>query len=67
MQVVAQQGDTLDRVCARFYGRTVDVFETVLTANPGLADLGTILPHGTRITLPDVPTAPVADTINLWD
>ncbi|EJC6492054.1 phage tail protein, partial [Salmonella enterica] len=26
-----------------------------------------ILPHGTAIDLPDVPSSPVTNTINLWE
>lgn len=40
---------------------------TVLAANPGLAELGAVLPHGTAVELPDVQTAPVAETVNLWE
>ncbi|RRA47068.1 tail protein X, partial [Cronobacter sakazakii] len=47
MKTFALQGDTLDAICARHYGRTEGVVETVLTANPGLAELGAVLPHGT--------------------
>ncbi|EQA9897268.1 tail protein X, partial [Escherichia coli] len=39
----------------------------VLAANPGLAELGAVLPHGTAVELPDVQTAPVAETVNLWE
>ncbi|MGP4885272.1 tail protein X, partial [Klebsiella pneumoniae] len=28
MQTIAQQGDTLDMICARYYGRTEGVFES---------------------------------------
>ena len=51
-------GDTLDAVCARFYGRTAGVVEAVLKANSGLAELGVILPHGTPVEMPEVDTAP---------
>ncbi|EOO9425743.1 tail protein X [Escherichia coli] len=67
MKVYAMQGDTLDALCARYYGRTENVVETVLQANPGLSELGVILPHGTLIDLPDVETSPTAETLNLWD
>ncbi|MDA4831763.1 tail protein X, partial [Enterobacter hormaechei] len=50
--------DTLDALCAQYYGRTEGVVETVLQANPGLSELGVILPHGTAIDLPDVETSP---------
>ena len=59
MQAIAQQGDTLDMICARYYGRTEGVFESVLAANPGLAELGAVLPHGTVVELPDVQSSPV--------
>ncbi|MDM6719578.1 tail protein X [Escherichia coli] len=67
MRVYAMQGDTLDALCARYYGRTEGVVEMVLKANPGLSELGVILPHGTAIDLPDVSSSPVAKTINLWE
>ncbi|EIN1870718.1 tail protein X [Salmonella enterica subsp. enterica serovar Banana] len=67
MKVWAMQGDTLDALCARYYGRTEGVVETVLQANPGLSELGVILPHGTAIDLPDAETSPTAETLNLWD
>ncbi|GHK16929.1 hypothetical protein ECZU03_07180 [Escherichia coli] len=41
--------------------------EAVLQANPGLSELGVILPHGTAIDLPDVASSPVTETINLWE
>ncbi|EFJ5474076.1 phage tail protein [Escherichia coli] len=67
MKVYAMQGDTLDALCARYYGRTEGVVETVLQANPGLSELGVILPHCTAIDLPDVASSPVTETINLWE
>ncbi|HEE4224561.1 TPA: tail protein X [Klebsiella quasipneumoniae subsp. similipneumoniae] len=67
MKAYAMQGDTLDALCARYYGRTEGVVETVLQANPGLSEQGVILPHGTVIDLPEVETSPTAETLNLWD
>ena len=67
MRVYAQQGDTLDAICVRYYGRTQGVFETVLAANPGLAEQGAVLPHGTAVDLPVVQAAAAANTINLWE
>lgn len=67
-QIRAQQGDSLDAICWRYYGRTAGVTETVLEANPGLAALGPIIPHGTLITMPEAPAQQTkTDTINLWD
>ncbi|PKF70868.1 phage tail protein [Pseudomonas fluvialis] len=66
--VIANQGDTVDAICWRYYGRTAGVTETVLDANPGLADLGPVIPHGTAVTLPDAaPQAEQRQVVNLWD
>lgn len=66
--VRAEQHDTLDAICYRFYGTTRGVTEQVLAANPGLAELGPLLPHGTPVTLPAIPQATQrAPTVNLWD
>ena len=67
MRINAQQGDTLDVICARYYGRTEGVFETVLAANPGLAELGAVLPHGTAVELHELQTSAVREAVNLWD
>ncbi|EOA5115178.1 tail protein X [Citrobacter freundii] len=67
MKVRAMQGDTLDAICTRYYGRTEGVVETVLQANTGLSELGVILPHGTAIELPETDSAPKTETLNLWD
>lgn len=63
----AQQNETLEQLCYRVLGRTEGVTEQALNMNPGLAEWGPILPHGTRVMLPDEQAAPtVADTIQLW-
>ncbi|WP_439090191.1 tail protein X [Serratia bockelmannii] len=67
MNAVALQGDTLDALCYRVYGRTAGVVEVVLLANPGLAERGVILPHGTVVMLPVIDTAPASETVQLWD
>lgn len=64
----ARQGDTVDLICWRHYGRTRDVTEAVLEANPGLADIGPVLPHGHAVIMPAAAAAVVADnSIHLWD
>ncbi|MCI0508602.1 phage tail protein X [Chromohalobacter marismortui] len=66
--VHARQGDTLDAICYRTYGRTAGVTERVLKANPGLAERGPVLPHGTPVTLPEIIQQPSrAPTVQLWD
>lgn len=66
MKAITQQGDTLDILCLRHYGRTQGVVETVLVANPGLAEYGPILPLGTTVNLPEVAVAATKETVNLW-
>lgn len=67
MRAIAMQGDTLDILCQRLYGRTAGVTEAALEANPGLADLGPILPHGTVVELPDTQPQPAVQRVQLWD
>lgn len=63
-----RQGETVDLVCLAHYGRTRDVTEMVLAANPGLAARGAILPVGTAIVLPAAPERPRAAVLtSLWD
>ncbi|MCE8002525.1 tail protein X [Billgrantia ethanolica] len=68
MQTVrAHQGETLDALCHRVLGTTAAVTEQVLQLNPGLAELGPILPEGTPVKLPDAPPQPERrDVIQLW-
>ncbi len=66
MKTFALQGDTLDAICVRYYGRTEGVVDRARRKS-GLAELGAVLPHGTAVELPDVQTAPVAETVNLWE
>lgn len=66
--VRADQGDTVDAICWRYYGRTAGVTEAVLEANPGLADIGAVLPMGHAVTLPDIEQQQAQNnTVNLWD
>ena len=68
MTVRANQNDTVDALCWRFYGRTAGVTEAVLEANPGLADHGPILPQGLAIDMPEAQTsAPQRQMVQLWD
>jgi len=65
-RVYAHQGDTLDKLCHRFYGTTAGVTEAVLDANPGLCELGPVLPIGTPVDLPDLQPAATTPSIQLW-
>lgn len=66
-QVVTKQGDVVDRIALKAYGRTAGATEAVLAANPVLADLGAQLPAGVVLVLPDIETATIAPTVRLWD
>lgn len=61
-----REGDVIDEICWRHYGRE-NAVTSVLDANPGLADLGAILPSGIEITLPDLPTSVATESSSLWD
>ena len=64
----AKDGDTIDRICWLHYGQQAGAVETVLDANPGLADVGPTLPAGLVIELPDLPEPNrEIETVRLWD
>lgn len=66
--VRARAGDTLDGLIWRERGLGPAAYDAVLTANPGLADRGPVLPIGTVIIVPDiVPVADVLPLVQLWD
>lgn len=67
MEVIARQGDTLDRLVWERYGQRAGALEATLVVNPGIADVGAVLPVGTRIALPDLAPAPTATPVRLWD
>ncbi|KVQ57494.1 tail protein X [Burkholderia territorii] len=56
MKVAALQGETLDALCWRYYASTAGTVEAVLEANPGLAELGVVLPMGTVVDMPKLNT-----------
>jgi len=65
--VTAHQHDTLDALVWRHLGQTRSVVERVMELNPGLANLGPILPHGHTVLIPQsVPAAPASPLIHLW-
>lgn len=68
MNVFAQQGDTVDALCWRYYGSTDGTVEAVLEANAGLADHGPVLPMGTVVYLPPLDTVHCAAAlVQLFD
>ena len=69
MQATAQDLETLDELCMRITGRTAGVVESALAANPGLAELGPVLPLGTAVRLPAATVATQTETalVQLWN
>ncbi len=62
------EGDTVDKLCHRYFTATANVTEQVLEANPHLAALGPVLPNGTVVLLPVQDIAPAqSNIIQLWD
>lgn len=65
---IASSGDTVDYIAWRVYGtQEAQVVERLLDANPGVADIGPVLPAGTRLTLPDLDTTAERAGVRLWD
>ena len=65
---ICRDGDTLDWICWKYYGRQSAAVEAVLEVNPGLADRGPIYSAGQKILLPELPVATDTETtVRLWD
>jgi phage tail protein X len=60
-------GDMADEIAFKHYGTTDGrVVEQLLEANPGLSDIGPVLPAGLVITLPDIDTTAKQEGLRLW-
>jgi phage tail protein X len=66
-QYRTRDGDRLDDICWRHYGRSSGLVEPALDANPGLADPGPVYPTGVVIELPDLPAPTQPGPVRLWD
>lgn len=72
-RLVARSGDKLDLMLWRDAGLGPGEISRVLDANPGLADLGPVLPLGTAVIIPATPNQSNANAtrvrplIQLWD
>jgi len=63
----SKEGDTVDLIAWRYYGRQNDlIVERLLEANPGLADYGPELPAGLRIALPEIDDEQQTESVRLW-
>lgn len=61
----SRQGDTVDLIAHRHYD-DAEMAAAILAANPGLAALGPVLPHGTLVILPPK-IIKSRTTAKLWD
>lgn len=66
-QIRTTQGETVDALCWRYYGRTQGAVEAVLLANPGLASHGLLLPQGLLVLMPELPAPAPKPMTTLWD
>lgn len=66
---VSEDYERLDRIARAIFGtERGGTVEALLTANPGLADLGPYLPRGTAITVPVLPDQTVDPTyVRPWE
>ena len=62
-----RQGDVLDQIALRAYGRTGEATEALLAANPHLAGLPARLPAGVEVVLPELAETVTKPTVRLWD
>lgn len=69
MKLIAHQGDTLDSLIFRHYGRTANLVELALELNPHLANQP-ILTIGQVVDMPEInqqPQKATKATMQLWD
>ncbi|WP_039017359.1 tail protein X [Halocynthiibacter namhaensis] len=60
-----KDGDMIDAICKAHYGSET-MAEAVYEANPGLAAMGSLLPMGVVVLLPERTPEPVRQPIRLW-
>ena len=65
MIYTTKDGETLDYICWKYYGKTT-VVEQVLQVNRHLAKLDAVLPGGVKITLPTIEESEDTKKIKLW-
>lgn len=68
MEIVSKEGDMVDELALRAYGRRDGTTTAlVLAANPALCQYPVRLPAGVRITIPDRPVSMTDRRVKLWD
>lgn len=64
--VQTRQGDTIDKVCHRYFGKTRDITEQVLSMNPSTAEM-VVFSAGISLRLPTTNTRTTSRVVLLWD
>jgi phage tail protein X len=63
---ITKDGEILDYIVGKHYGKTAGILEQVLNANRHLAEYDAVLPAGVKINLPEL-TAPASkQKIKMW-
>lgn len=62
-----KEKDMLDYICWQHYEFTSGAVEVVLEKNPGLAEYGSFLPAGLKITLPVIEKPLQKSTLKVWE
>ena len=62
----SKDGETLDYIVWRHYGKTAGIQEQVLVQNRHLAGYDAVLPAGVQITLPDIVQDTNKQKIKMW-
>lgn len=62
----SKDGETLDYIVWKHYGKTAGILEKVLVQNRHLAGYDAVLPAGIQITLPDIVQDTNKQKIKMW-
>lgn len=65
-EYITKDGETLDYIVWKHYGKTDGILEQVLVINRHLARFDAVLPVGVVITLPEVTQPSNSNKIKLW-
>lgn len=65
-EYITKDGETLDYIVWKYYGKTDGILERVLVINRHLARFDAVLPAGVVITLPEITQPSNSNKIKLW-
>lgn len=69
IKYITRDGDRLDQICLKIYGKTGKTTEEVLyqVANYGVVDMCAVFPAGQEIVLPEISPEPIVEETQLWE